>query len=100
MGADGVQARNKAIPSTRSDRLEGARSRRKITRPCDTCNKGVAAGTHGDAIHPVLVTATEVSGVDQRRAGGVQLCNEGVAVVAAAGKRTVQSRLEGARSCG
>ncbi len=39
---------------------------------------GVAGGVHGDAGNRVIAAAAEVGGVDQGRAGGVQLRHEGV----------------------
>ena len=43
---------------------------------------GVAGGIHGDAVANVIPAAAEVAGVEERRAGGVQLGDEGVGVAA------------------
>ena len=45
---------------------------------------GVAGGIRDDVLREVVTAAAEVSGIDERRAGGVNLRDEAVAVGAAA----------------
>ena len=57
----------------------------------------MASGIHGDASAFVLVAATQVGGVDERRARRIQLRDKGIATK---GKDATELGLESPRSCG
>src|SRR5439155_1341003 len=65
--------------------LEGSRSGREISRVGRARDISVAVGVHGDPITVDTANATEVGGVDEGGARGIELRHEGIVLAAAEG---------------
>src|SRR5256885_307888 len=79
-GADGIELRYEGVVLARraaGRRLESPRGRRKVTGVGQSCHVGVAGCVHGDPLAPFFPIAPEVGGVDESRAGGIELRHEG-----------------------
>src|SRR5258706_14009360 len=65
----------------------------------ETLYMGIGGGVHRDSPAAFIVRAAKVSGIDQGRAGGIELCHEGVGSTELRLERgtAAEDRLEGAR---
>src|SRR5688572_16038199 len=59
-------------------RVEGARSRRKVSRRSQTSYESAAGDVHVNVTSEVMAIAAEESGVDECRAGRVELRHESI----------------------
>src|SRR5258706_13242236 len=68
----------------------------------ETLYMGIAGGVHRDSPAAFIVRVAKVSGIDQGRAGGIELCHEGVGSTELRLERgtAAEDRLEGARGRG
>ncbi len=78
--------------------VEGANRRRKVGRNTDARHVRAAGGVHGNAESEVTTAAAEESGVDERRAGRVELRDESVLIAVVRGVEGADSRREVGRN--
>ena len=78
--AGGVQFGDKGIAAAGRSSLEGARGGGEIGGAGTACDIGVARGIDRYADAVVIAAAAQVGGVEQGRAGGVQLADKGIVV--------------------
>src|SRR5439155_15340274 len=81
-GAGGIEFRHEGVDQAAEGRLEGARCRREVAGSRDARHVGVAGRVQGDAEALFRAGAAEKGGVDEGRAGGIQLRHEGAAEAA------------------